>query len=250
MANNQCDRVIDYFNNDLDETEKLAFEEHLFECEECKEELKELKELTSNLPFASEPQEPPAGMKERILFNVLNEDSNDDGHDQDEKEKELVPMGSKQKMSWFTPFLAAALLLSLIGNAYEWFNQNPKHTSDQGRLSVASAIKSVHMKSTGVLPNGKANAAMIKTDQGGVRVVLTANGLKPLKGKKVYQVWLIDGKKPYRAGTFVPDQQGSGGVSYTMNLSNYHTWDKIAITIEPTSTSKTPHGKIILASKL
>ncbi|HET7656726.1 MAG TPA: anti-sigma factor [Bacillales bacterium] len=254
MANLQCERLIDYFNGDLNEIEKRAFEAHLLECEECREELNELQMLTDDLPFASEPVNPPVGMKERILNNVFADEKASEG--KIEEKRETVPVtdlrsrGSKMRFGKWAPFLAAALLLSLIGNVYALLSENPSNGPDKGKLSIESAIQSVTLKPTGVIQNSEARATMLKTDEGRVKVVLVANDLKQLQGSEVYQVWLIDGKTPYRAGTFVPDQQGSGGVAYTMNLPKYHKWDKIAISIEPTSKSQTPQGKIVLVSGL
>lgn len=258
MANNNCDRLIDYFNGDLENEEKRAFEKHLLECNECREELEELRALTDDLPYASEPVEPPQGMKERVLTNVFMEEPHD------KKVVQTAPVKpepvedrdrnrARRKFSWWTPLLAAALLLSLLGNAYNLFNEN-KNAGNPNTSSplVASALKRVQFSLTPAASqkNIQASATLVRTDTGGVQVVVSANDLKQLKGTKVYQVWLIDGKKPYRAGTFIPDKKGSGAVSYTMNLPKSHTWDEIAISVEPNRNSQTPKGNIILVSKL
>jgi hypothetical protein len=56
--------------------------------------------------------------------------------------------------------------------------------------------------------------------------------------------------KPYRAGTFIPNQTGEGAVTFTIHYSGNHKWDTIAITLEPTAKSQTPKGKIIVSNKL
>ncbi|HEU5139343.1 MAG TPA: anti-sigma factor [Bacillales bacterium] len=274
MADNHNDRLIDYFNGDLDEVSSQAFEKHLAECSECREELEELEALTQDLPFASEPTEPPEGMKERVLANVFaeaqagEEDNNNPHQEQESKEPKLkskpvkpaepTPLPtrkkkqSKRRMSWLTPLIAAALLLSLLGNAYTLFKENQGGGKAPG-VEVAAAIKSVQLQGTEAMKNSKGKATLLKTDTGGVRVVVSAENLEQLQGNNVYQVWLIDDsekKHPYRAGTFVPDQTGGGAVSYTMDLPKYHTWDTIAITLEPTPNSQKPKGNIVLASQL
>ncbi|HET7579577.1 MAG TPA: anti-sigma factor [Bacillales bacterium] len=254
MANSQCDRLIDYFNDDLDEQEARAFEEHLEKCAECREELEELKALTEDLPYASEPVDPPDGMKERILTNVFADESPDTRHEESKPEEPTpLPVRRAQKttrkLNWWIPMLAAALLLSLIGNAYSLFNEN-RNQGNAGGTEVAQAIEHVQLKDLSKTRNTQASATMMKTDTGGVRVVLQAKDLKKLKGSKVYQVWLIDGKTPYRAGTFIPNHNGEGAVSYRVNLPKFHTWDKIAISVEPSKNSKTPKGPIILAGTL
>ncbi|HEX7063548.1 MAG TPA: anti-sigma factor [Bacillales bacterium] len=270
MADNHNDRLIDYFNGDLDEVSSQAFEKHLAECSECREELEELKALTQDLPFASDPAEPPEGMKERIFANVFAETQigeKDEQPREKRQEPEFKPKPvksaeptplptrkrnkSKRGMNWWTSFIAAALFLSLLGNAYSLFNEN--QSGGKGGVDIAAAIKSVELKGTEAMKKGQGTATLVKTDTGGVSVVVNAKNLKQLQGNKVYQVWLIDDaekKHPYRAGTFVPDQSGGGAVSYTMDLPEYHTWDTIAITLEPTPYSQKPKGNIILSSEL
>ncbi|HEU5139969.1 MAG TPA: anti-sigma factor [Bacillales bacterium] len=265
MANNHNERLIDYFNGDLDEVSQQAFEKHLQECAECREELEELEALTEDLPYASEPVDPPEGMKKRVLGNVFAEEQSEAEEDESPAEAnhktkpvEPTPLPArkeqkpKRKMSWWTPLIAAALLLSLIGNAYSLFNENQNGEKGTG-VEVAAAFKSVNLKGTKAMKNSQGSATLVKTDTGGVRVVVNAKDLKQLQGDQVYQVWLIDDKEkkhPYRAGTFVPDRSGGGAVSYTMNVPGAHSWDTIAITLEPTAHSQKPKGNIVLASKL
>lgn len=258
MTNKMFDQLIDYFNDDLDDKEKRAFEGHLKECEDCREELEELKALTEDLPFASEPVNPPEGMKERVLANVLQEEQIDVEKQQpktDRNPPEVAPLPNrddrqpKKKRSWWTPLLAAALLLSLIGNAYGLFTGNQNEENGGKKESkIANALQSVQLQPK-ALKNSSGNATMIE-GQKGVDVVVQVKNMKALKGDETYQVWLLEDGKPSRAGTFVPDQNGAGAVSYSMKNAGDHDWDQIAITLEPTPDSKTPQGDIVLASEL
>lgn len=73
---NQCKhQVIDYFNGHLQGEEKTQFEAHIKHCSACKEELEELTSLMSDIPFLAEDQIPPAGMKDRILSQVFEEET-------------------------------------------------------------------------------------------------------------------------------------------------------------------------------
>lgn len=72
----QCKhQVIDYFNGHVQGEEKAQFEEHLKNCSACKEELEELTSLMSDIPFLADDQTPPAGMKDRILSQVFEEET-------------------------------------------------------------------------------------------------------------------------------------------------------------------------------
>jgi len=66
----------------------------------------------------------------------------------------------------------------------------------------------------------------------------------------VYQVWLLEDDKPYRAGFFTPNQEGKGEVAYQVEYEGDHNWEAVAITLEPDSKSETPKGKIVLSSGL
>ncbi|MFE1245055.1 hypothetical protein ACFW35_13060 [Fictibacillus sp. NPDC058756] len=40
--------------------------------------------------------------------------------------------------------------------------------------------------------------------------------------QEVYQVWLIEGDKKYRSGTFIPDEKGKGAVVFPFNFPGEH----------------------------
>ncbi|MFC3212195.1 anti-sigma factor [Planomicrobium okeanokoites] len=71
MNNEHCDQLVDYLNGTLSAEENRQFEEHLKTCDECRE----IADATGQLPYLSDPAEPPAGMKSRILSNVFAEES-------------------------------------------------------------------------------------------------------------------------------------------------------------------------------
>ncbi len=75
MNNEHCDQLVDYLNGTLSADETRQFEEHLKTCDECRE----IADATGQLPYLSDPAEPPAGMKSRILSNVFAEESENDG---------------------------------------------------------------------------------------------------------------------------------------------------------------------------
>ena len=82
MDRQMCNQLVDYFNEQLNETEKQAFEKHLESCEECAIELAEWQALTDDLPYVSASINPPEGMRARILNTVF----------EDEVEKEVTPV--------------------------------------------------------------------------------------------------------------------------------------------------------------
>ncbi|MFC4322541.1 anti-sigma factor [Litchfieldia salsa] len=242
-----CDGLLDYLNETIDEETKRAFEQHMEGCEDCRNELSELQSLTEILPFASEPVPPPSGMKSRILENVF-------ATEQEEKIKQNIEQApsiknvTNKKRSWLTPLLAASLLFSLLGNSYYFLNKNSPSETPIVQEGTDKVIKVVNLSPSESI-NANAMASMIdKGDE--MALVIQADSLAPLKGTETYQVWLLEDGKPYRAGTFVPNQDGIGGVSYMVKDAGEHSYDTIAITIEPTADSELPQGEIILSSGL
>lgn len=241
-----CDNLVDYFNRALTEMEKEQFETHLKTCSECQAELNELIELIGDLPYLSEPVTPPSGMKKRILENVY-ESSEPQEIQQAVTERPNRPetiTAIQQKKSWWTPVLAAALLLSLLGNGYTFMKLNDEQTEKE----AAKAVNSVSLKPSETFTGS--GQASIYTYEKEINVIVQADQLKALQGDQVYQVWLIKDGKPIPAGSFVPDPTGDGAAVYKIEAAENKDWDTIAITLEPQPGNELPEGQIILSSNL
>ncbi|MFD2923287.1 anti-sigma factor [Halobacillus naozhouensis] len=274
MMRNECEKVIDYFNDQLTEIEQNEFEKHLETCDECREELAELRALTEDLAFASEPVNPPEGMKDRVLDAVFAEESNDSsGGDSDQtddyqdssvvafeprKDKdspEPEELAQKNKKPWLMRGLAAALILSIAGNLYAVMNEQesaapgPVEDPDTQEPDTSTDEIATKVQLQGET-DAQATASLIQQEDGKL-LTLQADALQKLEGEEVYQVWLIEGKKPYRAGTFVANENGEGAVAYAMEqLPEGTNWDAVAISKEPDATSQTPQGEVILQAEL
>ncbi|MCA0985901.1 anti-sigma factor domain-containing protein [Guptibacillus algicola] len=248
---NNCDQLLDYFNGTLSDEEKKLFEAHLESCSDCREELQELEDLTSDLPYLSTPEEPPSGMKERVLQNIFESESEGESesetvaHHDDSKITEMNRFRTKRSPKWIAPALAAALFLSLAGNAYTYISNEGATTETE---EVSSLLKAVQLApSEGTTSKG---AAALVSDNGKTNLVVQADDLEGVQDDQVYQVWLLEGEKPYRAGSFVPGENGKGAVSYEINYEGDHDWTAVAITLEPNAESKTPKGKVVMSSGL
>jgi hypothetical protein len=244
-----CNLLLDYFNQALEEKECEQFEEHLAACNGCQEELNELTDLTKDLPYLSAPVNPPIGMKDRILTNVFNEETTIKPVDV-KNEVPPTPFIRKEKRSknaWSMIALAAALLLSLVGNVYSFTNTN-ESAEKAPNVSLDKLVKEVQLQPT--KEGALAATASLVEKSGVLNVIVKADGLAGVKENQVYQVWLLENGQPYRAGSFVPNKDGSGMVTYQVDGMEGHNWDTVAITLEPDINSETPLGEIILASEL
>ncbi|MFD1356981.1 anti-sigma factor domain-containing protein [Fictibacillus halophilus] len=251
MDKKMCDQLLDYYNGILSDEEKAAFESHLQDCSPCQDELAEWQELTSDLPYLSDEIEPPNGMKQRILTNVFE---NEQSVEKEETNRPAAPVldidsvrseTPRKKNGWLTGLLAAGLLLSLGMNAY-LFAENEKN-EQVIEEQMSKTFKSVQLASEETDSAGI--ASMVQEDEK-MNLVVQTHNMSQVKGKEVYQVWLIEGDKKYRAGTFIPDEKGNGAVVFPVNFPGEHKWDAVAISHEPTPDSKQPKGTIVMASNL
>ncbi|MGM0805825.1 MAG: anti-sigma factor domain-containing protein [Bacillota bacterium] len=251
MEQKTCDNLLEYYNGLLEGKEKDAFEKHLKQCDACQEEWAEWQDLTADLPYLSEEAQPPIGMKERILTNVTASNSSFSHQEKqsvnktDELTTPVSPITQRKSKPWIQGLLAAGLLLSLGTNAY-LFNENNKN-EQVIEEQINKTFKTVQLASEETDSTGV--ASMVQENDT-MNLVVQTNNLTQVKGTETYQVWLIEGDKPYRAGTFTPDENGNGAVVFPVKFEGEHNWDAVAISHEPTPNSKKPVGTIVMASNL
>lgn len=260
MMSENCEVLIDYFNNQLTKEQEKEFELHLLTCPACSEELEALKELTEDLPYSSEAIVPPNGMKERILSNIVKGPENENVEstvEQPEIQRAppnhqwRVPKGRKKQ--WYKPLIAAILTVSLVGNgvAIIYFSNDqekvePAPTPEESSFDTVREMISLS-PSEGI--EAQATAVMIEQN-GATNLVVQAEDLPSLEGEETYQVWVLQDGRPSRAGTFILNEKGIGAASYIINKGTDHPWDTIAITKEPNANSQEPKGDILLSSPI
>lgn len=244
--NRYCDLLIDYYNGHLNAQEKQDFEKHLAECPDCQEELAEWEALNADLARNLEQIEPPADMEKRILTHIFNSDASEDEEkttpaDLKTKDEQKRPNAIYKKL--MIP-LAAALLLSVIGNVYQWNSEQDSETLSESLIDEGRAIS---LAPTSETADMDARMAMYESD-GDQTVVLEARNFTDLNEGEVYQLWLLRGDEPYRAGTMVPNNNGEGYVVFTMDDGEDLNFDAVAITVENSPHNTTPQGDILMSA--
>lgn len=248
MERAMCDLTIDYFNGLLTTEEQEAFERHLESCADCQQELAEWQALSEDLPYVSELVEPPVGMKERVLGSILGEESQTEPV---AKPTPVIPMDSKKprkrSTSRWLPLVAAALVLSLVGNAYlGYMVQDQQQTLVTQSETVDQLVALVNLQP---LEGDSTGTASIVRNGDTIQVVVQASSLPELSNEEVYQVWLIDDEGPDRAGTFTSTGT-DGAVVYTLPAGEDFSWSQIAVSHEPNKDSETPLGQVLMASAI
>jgi anti-sigma-K factor RskA len=276
VTDKQCEKLIDYFNGQMLEEEKETFEKHLESCEECRAELAEWEELSADLPFLSEVEEPPQGMKERVLTSVWNSEESTEAPVQ-QKADERKHSLKRAAPIWLAGAAAAALLFSLAGNGY-LLNENQQLAQEREQLAeeadqlaferdviesdYQALLEEEEEEGTGVadvllasnlasadeeLFSGEGSATIISED-GHVDLLVQVSGMPDLEDEEAFQAWIIEGETPVSAGSFNIDENGNGAVRYRLSDMDDIQVDQIAITLEPQPNNEQPQGQVVLAS--
>lgn len=245
MTNVNCDQLIDYLNGTLNEVEQKQFEAHLAECPECRE----IVDATGELPYLSDPIEPNSGMKARILDAVFDEGQQGQPAEHEPLKKETTPQPIIKpkrgfRSSKWTPLVAAGLLVSLLGNAYAFFE-----LSDQPDAPAAPevAFETVDLQASETF-EGTGTAALVH-EEGALNLLVQANQLEPTSGDQVYQVWLLKDGQPIPTGAFTPSQENEGAVFFSLD-EDTEGWDTIAVTLEPNRGNTAPQGEVVLSAAI
>ncbi|MGE6489449.1 anti-sigma factor [Paenisporosarcina sp. NPDC076898] len=250
MDRQMCNQLVDYFNEQLSEVEKHAFEKHLASCEDCQVELAEWQALTEDLPYVSATTNPPEGMKERILSAVFEEETTKGpvaniGPGPVLPVRDIdSPFKKNRVVSWF-PAVAAVLMLSLGTNI---FLASLVKNQQEDLVAQGEAVDQLlaYVNLSPVEGNASGTASIVKHGDE-TRVVVQASSLPELSNDEVYQVWLIDEEGPKRAGTFKSDSQ-EGAVVFTLPEGMDRDWTQVAVSHEPNAESETPLGNVLMAS--
>ncbi|GKV70035.1 hypothetical protein NCCP2716_25330 [Sporosarcina sp. NCCP-2716] len=242
--NENCMRLIDYFNRALTPEETAAFEQHLAECPACSSELEELRTLTEGLPYLSEEADVPAGLKANV-FAVI--DAQPDVHDEEPPHQagNVTPLPEKRRRPAI-PLLAAALLASLVTNIFlATADRSAEPAVEQRNWELADKAELAPQQE-----GDPSNAiALILSDGSSRDLVVDAENLPELSDGELFQVWVLDAGAPKPAGAFRSSGEGTGTVSHPLG-SKFGAFDTIAITIEKEEGLPAPEGPIILAGSL
>jgi anti-sigma-K factor RskA len=163
----------------LDPSEEREYESHLATCERCREELAALRDATASLAYAVPAPAPPAALRERILEQARSERAN------------VIPLRPRRRLTYALGATAAAAACLAIGLGV-W----AARLSD--RLDRQQSVNAIFAEGQHVPLQG-ANGELVVTDSGDALIV---SNLGRAPEGKTYELWVIDGGKPKRAGLF------------------------------------------------
>jgi hypothetical protein len=239
MRNNQlsiCDLCLDYLSGVCSNQERLAFEQHLPNCQACQTDLYELRTTWEAIPDQMDIIEPPPDLKQQVMNAISPSPS-----------KNIIRLG-------WTKLAAAMLLGVLLTTGAWWWSSTSQVYSVVPPLEYAHAVDASQLKKVVPLTavpgqSGYAYGLACIVDNGHTsQFVVYVFGTPHTKGNEVYQVWLLKDNERTNAGTFRVNAEGIGLLSFPIADHASFSFDSIGITLEPDDQGTTPRGKKIFQS--
>jgi len=206
----------------LDAHDERAYEEHLRVCDRCRTDLMSFRETAATLTYAVAAPAPPAALRKRIIEQAKAERS-----------KVVVPL----RRRWVVPTLgaaaaaAAAVAIGLgVWAAMLHGDLSSSRSAQQAASQILSNPASRRSAVTG------AEGTLVVAPDG--RAVLSLTGIEPAPKGKTYEIWVIKGQTPRRAGLFGE----AGSVTLDRTVPNGAV---VAVTVEKDggvdAPTMTPH---------
>jgi hypothetical protein len=267
MAHEEFDEAVaSYALDALDPADARAFEAHLATCARCQSELAELRRVVAGIGMTTDPVAPPASLKARAISRATAGDFVVETTDSIER------VSSRVSRPFAMPWLlaAAAILIAVASGMYAW-SLRARVSSLEQMVAVTSAQadrlrnelislrndSSRLIQTVQIVTAPDARQVVLKGQPGAESatgraywspsrgLVFNADQLPALTAGRVYQLWVIAGKKPVGVGTF---EVANGSVSRTFQLPpGVGAIEAVAVTNEPAPNgSATPTLPILL----
>lgn len=222
-----------YALDSLDSGDCARFERHLARCAACREEVRGLRETAARLATATAIAPPPA-MRQRVLAAAA-------------QTRQLPPLGrtipvlgayraTRRRLAFPRPVImtaataaAAVIVALLVLQVNTWRQLHAVQARGQAIAAVLSA-PDAQVQTDGTAVGGHVTAVISASHR---EAVITAAGMPPLSGNRVYQLWVITGTGARSAG-LLP------AAARPVLATGLSTADKLGITIEPAGGTTRP----------
>jgi anti-sigma-K factor RskA len=226
----------------LDPGERRTVEEHLAACESCSERLHWMQPAVDVLPATVAPQQPPPGLKARIMDVVDSEAALVAAAEGDRS----PPAEARPRRRFLAGLslrpvlagLAVVLLLAVAVTGYSLSNDDDGGSSAPAITYVAKAGN----------PSSPADGRLeVMGDAGMLHVA----NLPPTHDGEVYQAWIQDkgsaGGSVHASSVFVVSEDGVGDVAIPHGLSKAA---RVMVTREPKGGSVHPSENSLLTAEM
>ena len=224
--------IAGYALDALEPADRARAKELLERSEEAREELRSLTETTVAMATAVSGPVPASGLRDRIV-EAAREDR-----------QTVVPLESRRRPRLVPVLGAAAAIAAVVAIALGIWGLSVSSDLDSSRAALAQA-----QAAAAVLASPDARNVGLQQGEGtlvvsGSDAVLVLSSLEAAPAGKTYEVWVLDGETPVRAGLFpggatrdVVPVEGSVGPGA-----------KVLVTLEPSGGVDAPTTSPIVAS--
>jgi anti-sigma factor RsiW len=227
------DLIAGYALDALDPEERRDYEEHLSACDRCREELSSFWEVTASLALAATGPEPSPELRERILASARAEPQN------------VVPFRGRPAFTRVRIVSAIASVAAVIAIGLGVWS-----ISLHGRLGDANTQLAAEQSSLSIVSNPAARTVPLSKGDGQLvvapdgRAVMIVDGLAAAPSGKAYEVWVINGTTPTRAGLFHGGDRSVVAVNGTVRKDAV-----VAVTLERSAGVDAPTTTPLVASQ-
>lgn len=223
----------------LDDVERAAFERHLAGCAACRAEVDGLREAAAVIG-SSASQEPPAGLRDRVLADIENVRPLPPHTPAPATEPAAGPGEGRRR--WLRPALVAAAAAAVIAIGGGVIVAEPwADDSSERQLTVAEQVRAADDAETFTQTTEDGAVATVIRSKSLNRAVLVAENMDPAPEGKVYELWLDhEGVGMVAAGLM---EEGKNEVVLEGDPA---TAIGFGITVEPAGGSEEPHGEPVV----
>jgi len=225
--------IAGYALDALEPDDRARAKELLERSEEAREELRSLTETTAAMATAVSGPAPPPALRERILDAARAD------------RQTVVPLDSRRRRPRLVPVLgAAAAIAAVVAIALGVWGLSVSSDLDDSRAALAQARAAAT-----VLASPDARQVALQQGDGtlvvsGTDAVLVLNSMDAAPAGKTYEVWVLDGSTPVRAGLF----PGGAARDVVPVEGTVGPGAKVLVTLEPSGGVDAPTTTPIVAS--
>ncbi|HEY7179702.1 MAG TPA: anti-sigma factor [Gaiella sp.] len=200
--------------------------------EEAREELRAFTEATAAMATAASGPVPPPALRERILDAARAD------------RQMVVPLESRRRPRLVPVLGAAAAIAAVFAIALGIWGLSVSSDLDDSRAALSQA-----RAAAAVLASPDARNVALQQGDGtlvvsGSDAVLVLNSMEAAPAGKTYEVWVLDGETPVRAGVF----PGGGPRDLVPVEGSVGEGAKVLVTLEPSGGVDAPTTSPIVAS--
>ena len=223
----------------VSDAERAAVEEHLLGSEATRNEVTELQDTAVLLGLATEPVDPSADLKARLMAQIAVTPQLAPAPAAPTSSSPKTELKTQQR--WFSRTAlavtaAAAAVAIIIGGGIVIANLGDETKAPISATGVQAirAADDAQQASKEVATGG--TATLVWSNEL-AQAALIADGLQPLSDDQVYELWYINEGVARPAGIFTVDE--SGAVQQVLE-GDMRAGDLVGVTIEPAGGSELP----------